>query len=157
MSMRTLSSRTLVACLGLALLAGCSGARSFTRGTPLPIPEAFACASNQLEQLGYAIVLADTVGGMLQGHREITGIRETARRGAAAATEMITVGLAGGKRTRYDELTVFVYTRRYPQGPTIETTAGMLITADDLREQSSPTDAARGDARRLMDRCAPWS
>jgi hypothetical protein len=32
----------------------------------------------------------------------------------------------------------------------------MLITADDLREQSSPTDAARGDARRLMDRCAPW-
>jgi hypothetical protein len=154
--MRILSARLLAASLALVLLAGCSGARSFTRGTPFPLPEAFACASRQLEEMGYEIVLADTLGGMLQGHREITGIRETARRGAAAATEMLTVGLAGGKRTRFDELTVFVYTRRYPQGPTIETTAGMLITADDLREQSSPTDLARGDARRLMDRCAPW-
>ena len=109
-----------------------------------------------MEDLEYDIVLADTVGGLLQGQREITGIREAARRGAAAATELITVGLAGGQRVRYDELTVFVYTRLYPQGNTLEATAGLLtVDEDTVRVRSRPSDDARGDARQLADRCAP--
>jgi hypothetical protein len=109
-----------------------------------------------MEELEYEIVLADPVGGLLQGQREITGIREAARRGAAAATEVVTVGLVGGKRTRYDELTVFVYVRLFPQGNTLETTAGLVILdEDDSRTRSRPSDAARADARTLADMCAP--
>lgn len=116
---------------------------------------AFSCALDQMLALDYEIVLADTIGGLLQGRREITGIREAARRGAAAATELITVGLAGGQRTRFDELTVFVYTRLYPQGNTLETTAGMLIVGDEDRSRRRPSDDARADARSLADRCSP--
>ena len=103
----------------------------------------------------YEVVLADSVGGLLQGRREITGITEAARGAAAAATELITVGLAGGKRTRYDELTVYVYTRLYPLGNTLETTAGLLIVGEEDRTRDSPSDKARSDARALADRCSP--
>src|SRR5690606_36435780 len=99
----------------------------------------------------------DSVGGALQGRREITGIREAARGAAAAATELITIGLAGGKRTRYDELTVWVYTRLYPLGNIVEATAGLLVVGDDARTLGNPSDAARTDARRLADRCSPRS
>jgi hypothetical protein len=141
--------------LTLLAFAGCSAPRSYTRATPYPLRDAFSCALNQLEALEYSVVLADTVGGLLQGRREITGIREAARRGAAVATEVITAGLAGGNRTRYDEITVFVYTRLYPQGNTLEATAGLLVVGDDDRTRGSPSDAARSDARTLADRCAP--
>jgi hypothetical protein len=137
------------------LLGGCAAPGSYTRPTPFPLAGAFVCAHEQMRDLEYEIVLADTVGGLLQGRREITGIRETARRGAAAATEVITAGLAGGRRTRYDELTVFVYTRTFPQGNTLETTSGMLIVGEDDRVRSSPSDAARADARTIADRCSP--
>jgi len=147
--------RKLLALSALILLGACSAPRSYTRSTPLPLAGAFSCALDQLHTLEYDIVLADTVGGLLQGRREITGIREAARRGAAAATEVITVGLAGGKRTRYDELTVFVFTRTFPQGNTLETTAGMLIVGDDDRSRSRPSDAARDEARVVADRCSP--
>jgi hypothetical protein len=140
----------------LLYVGGCAGPRSFSRVTPYPLTDAFACVSRELTEMEYELAIADTVGGLLQGHREITGLREATRRGAAAATEMITVGLAGGRRVRYDELTVFVYMRRYPQGNTIEVTAGMLTVADERSEQGSPTDAARQDARRVLDSCAPW-
>ena len=139
----------------LIALAGCSAPRSYTRPVPYPLRDAFSCALEQLQTLEYSVVLADTVGGLLQGRREITGIREAARRGAAAATEVITAGLAGGKRTRYDELTVFVYTRLYPQGNTLEATAGLLVVGENDRSRDSPSDAAREDARTLADRCAP--
>lgn len=143
----------------LALMAGCTGVRSYSRGTLAPLADAFACSSQQLRTLGYQVELADSIGGLLQGRREITGITETARRGAAAATEVLTGGLAGGKRTRFDELTVFVYMRHYPQGNTVEVTAGMLTVGENGQgqEQSAPTDAAKRDARRLLDACAPWS
>lgn len=122
----------------------------------MPLPDAFECALTQLRALEYDIVLADTIGGLLQGRRELTGIREAARRGAAAATELITAGLAGGKRVRYDELTVFVYTRLYPQGNTLEATAGLLsVTDNQARTRGSPSDEARADARTIADRCAP--
>lgn|SRR5690606_5535740 len=134
----------------------CSAPRSYTRATPMPLPDAFECALTQLRALEYDIVLADTIGGLLQGRRELTGIREAARRGAAAATELITAGLAGGKRVRYDELTVFVYTRLYPQGNTLEATAGLLsVTDNQARTRGSPSDEARADARTIADRCAP--
>ncbi|MEX2584105.1 MAG: hypothetical protein WD766_12565 [Gemmatimonadota bacterium] len=151
--------RPLLPLLSLIVLtAACSAPRSYTRATPLPLPDAFSCALDQLEELDYQVVLADTVGGLLQGQRELTGIREAARRGAAAATELITVGLAGGKRIRYDELTVFVYTRTYPQGNTVETTAGLLTIEDDrAHTRGTPSDAARADARMVADRCAPRS
>ena len=68
---------------------------------------------------------------------------------------MITAGLAGGKRTRYDELTVWVYMRHYPQGNTIEVTAGMLTVTGDSQERSTPSDGARADARKLLNACAP--
>jgi hypothetical protein len=141
--------------LVLIFLAACSSPRTYTRATPFPLRDAFACALAQMESLEYSVVLADTVGGLLQGRREITGIREAARRGAAAATEVITAGLAGGKRIRYDELTVFVFTRNFPQGNTVEATAGLLIVGDDDRTRSRPSDAARDDARAITDRCAP--
>ncbi|MEX2570157.1 MAG: hypothetical protein WD737_02560 [Gemmatimonadota bacterium] len=135
--------------------AACSAPRTYTRSTPLPLPDAFACALGQLEELEYEIVLADTVGGLLQGRRELTGIREAARRGAAAATEVITAGLAGGNRVRYDELTVFIYTRMYPQGNTVEATAGLLTVVDDAsRTRGDPSDDARNDARVIAERCA---
>jgi len=122
----------------------------------MPLPDAFECALTQLRALEYDIVLADTIGGLLQGRRELPGIREAARRGAAAATELITAGLAGGKRVRYDELTVFVYTRLYPQGNTLEATAGLLsVTDNQARTRGSPSDEARADARTIADRCAP--
>lgn len=136
------------------LLGACAAPRSFTRPTPYALGDAFDCALQQMQQLEYDVVLADTVGGLLQGRREITGIRETARRGAAAATEILTAGLAGGPRARYDELTVFVYTRVYPQGNTLEATAGMLLVGDEDRARADPSDAARGDARTIADRCA---
>ena len=149
--------RPLLSLLALLLVgAACSAPRSYTRATPLPLPDAFACALMQMEELEYEVVLADTVGGLLQGQRELTGITEAARRGAAAATELITAGLAGGKRVRYDELSVFVYTRLYPQGNTLEATAGLLtIEGDDARTRGRPSDEARGDARVIADRCAP--
>lgn len=139
----------------MIVFAGCSKPGSYTRPTPLPLRGAFACALEQLESLEYSVVLADTIGGLLQGRREITGIREAARRGAAVATEVITAGLAGGSRTRYDELTVFVYTRVYPQGNTLEVTASLLVVGDEDRTRGSPSDGAKGDARVLADQCAP--
>jgi hypothetical protein len=152
--MHSMSIRSLALVLLIAI-AGCHPPRSYTRPTPYPLRDAFSCALAQLGELEYDVVLADTIGGMLQGRREITGLAETARRGAAAATEVITVGLAGGARTRYDELTVIVYTQLYPLGNTLEATAGMLVVGENDRTRGSPSDGARGDARRLADRCAP--
>lgn len=141
------------------LLSGCTGVRSYSRSTLAPLTDAFTCSEQQLRAMDYEIELADSIGGLLQGRREITGLTESARRGAAAATEVLTAGLAGGKRTRFDELTVFVYMRHYPQGNTIEVTAGMLtvVEGESEQEQSAPTDAAKRDARSLLDVCAPWS
>jgi hypothetical protein len=147
--------RSLLVIVGLALLASCAAPHTYTRATPYPLGDAFTCALDQMRGMEYEIVLADTIGGLLQGRREITGIREAARGAAAAATELITIGLAGGKRTRYDELTVFVYTRLYPLGNTVETKAGLLIVGEDDRTLGNPSDAARADARRLADRCSP--
>lgn len=107
--------------------------------------------------MGYSLALVDSVGGLIQGQREITGIRESARRGAAAAAEVITAGLAGGKQTRYDEITVFVFMRHYPQGNTIEATAGLLTVSEGDRVQSKPTDEARTDARELVLACGRWT
>lgn len=148
--------RRLLPVICLASFGACSGPVSYTRPTLAPLPDAFACSQNQLRDLGYETELVDSVGGLLQGHREITGIREAARRGASAATEVITVGLAGGKLTRFDELTVFVYKRQYPHGNTVEVTAGMLTVTDEAREQGSPTDAAKRDAKTVLSRCADW-
>ncbi len=147
--------RLLTVSLLALLVAGCNAPGSYTRPTPYPLRDAFSCALSQLQEMDYTIVLADTVGGLLQGRREITGIGETARRGAAAATELITAGLAGGRRTRYDELTIFVYTRLYPQGNTLEATASLLAVGEEDRTRNSPSDAARSDARAVADRCAP--
>lgn len=139
----------------LLFVAGCSGVRSFTRTTPMPLSHSYLCAVDAMERLGYTVELQDSVGLLVQGRREITGLVETARRGAAAATDLITVGLAGGKRTRYDELTVFVYTRPYPQGNTVEATAGMLVITEETLERTSPTDLAKREARALLTACAP--
>jgi hypothetical protein len=149
--------RALLLIVGLVLLGACAAPHTYVRATPYPLGDAFACALEQMRGMEYEIVLADTIGGLLQGRREITGIREAARGAAAAATELITIGLAGGKRTRYDELTVFVYTRLYPLGNTLETKAGLLIVGDEDRTLGNPSDAARTDARALADRCSPRS
>lgn len=146
--------RRLLILLVLPPLVACAGPRAYSRATLSPLPDAFSCAQRELEAMGYTAVLTDSIGGLLQGHREISGIREAARRGASAATEVITVGLAGGKLNRYDELTVFVYTRQYPHGNTVEVTAGMLTVTDGEHEQGSPSDAAKRDARQLLSRCA---
>jgi len=147
--------RRLGLLLSIGLLAGCTGVRSYTRTTPVPLSQSYGCAIDALQRLGYNVELQDSLGMLIQGRREITGIVETARRGAAAATDLLTVGLAGGKRTRYDELTIFVYTRPYPQGNTVEAKAGMLTVASETLERTSPTDAARRDARALLTACAP--
>lgn len=147
--------RTLLPLCVLALLTGCAGVRSYARGTPAPLPAAYQCAARELVARGYELELQDSVGGLVQGRREITGLVETARRGAAVGVELLTVGLAGGKRTRFDELTVFVYTRRYPLGNTVEATAGMLTVNGEAEERSSPTDEAKADARSLLNTCAP--
>ena len=120
-----------------------------------PLSDAYTCAVYQLQEMGYSLELEDPVGGLVQGRREITGFVETTRRGAARVTEVITIGIAGGNRTRFDELTISIYRRQYPQGNTIEATSGMLTTAGEAEERSSPTDQARGDARRLIEACAP--
>lgn len=146
--------RRLPLLLLLGLLAACAGLRSYSRGSAASMRDLLTCALQELERSGYEPVLVDSVGGLLQGHREITGIRESARRGAAAATGVITGGLAGGPLTRYDELTVFVYQRHYPRGTAIEATAGLLTVTDGNQEQGSPTDAAKRDARRLVTTCA---
>ena len=140
----------------LAALAGCSGPRTFTRGTLAPLPDAFACASEQLVELGYRLELVDSIGGLLQGHREITGLREAARKGASAATEVITGGLAGGSLERFDEVTVLFYTSHYPAGNTIEATATLLTLTENSREQGAPTDAAKRDARAVINTCGGW-
>lgn len=150
-------TRLLLLVVLLGSLTACAGPRAYSRSTRSALSDAVACASDQLESMGYTLVLADTIGGLLQGHREITGLRESARRGASAATEVITAGLAGGKLTRYDELTVSVYMRQYPQGNTIETTAGMLTVTGQAQEQGAPTDAAKRDARALLQACATRS
>ena len=145
--------------LGILLLvvfiSGCTGVRSYTRSTPSPLGEAYDCAVDVLQRLEYKVELQDSVGMLVQGRREITGLVETARRGAAAATDLITVGLAGGKRTRFDELTVVIYTRPYPQGNTIEATAGMLVVGEETLERTSPTDLAKREARAVLTTCAP--
>lgn len=153
----TIRMRTLLYLLSAATFVACSAPRSYTRATPFPLRDAFTCALAQMQTMEYEVVLADTVGGLVQGRREITGIREAARRGAAAATEVITVGLTSGPRTRYDELTVFVYTRPYPQGNTVESTAGLLVVGDADRARGSPSDAARAEARAIAERCSARS
>jgi hypothetical protein len=147
--------RRLGLLLGIGLIAGCTGVRSYTRTTVVPLSNSYGCAVDVLQRLGYTVELQDSVGLLVQGRREITGLVETARRGAAAATDLITVGLAGGKRTRFDELTVFVYTRPYPQGNTVEATAGMLTVGEETLERTSPTDLAKREARALLTACAP--
>ena len=148
--------RPFVPLVAILFAGACSAPRSYTRPTPQPLPAVFDCARDQMLAMDYEIVLADAVGGLLQGQREITGITEAARRGAAVATDILTAGLAGGNRTRYDEITVFLYTRRYPQGNTLQATAGLLtVEDDDQRVRSRPSDAAREDARQLADACAP--
>jgi hypothetical protein len=131
--------------------------RSYSRGTIAPLSSAYSCAAQQLKAMGYTLELQDSVGGLVQGRREITGIVETARKGAAVATEVLTAGLAGGKRTRYDELTVSAYQRHYPQGNTLEVTAGMLVTAGGKQERTSPTDDAKREAKKILAACAPRS
>lgn len=147
--------RRLGLLLCIVTVAGCTGVRSYTRTTPVPLSNSYGCAVDVLQRLGYNVELQDSVGLLVQGRREITGLVESARRGAAAATDLITVGLAGGKRTRYDELTVFVYTRPYPQGNTVEATAGMLTVGEETLERTSPTDLAKREARALLTACAP--
>lgn len=129
--------------------------RTYARTTLAPLSDAYTCAAYQLEELGYTLELEDPVGGLVQGRRMITGLVETARKGAAKATEVITVGLAGGSRTRFDELTISVYRRHYPQGNTIEATAGMFTVVGDTQERTAPTDEAQADVRRLLEACAP--
>jgi hypothetical protein len=146
--------RLALLCL-LPVAVGCTGTRTYARGTLAPLSDVYACAVHQLGQLGYELALQDSVGGLAQGRRQITGLVETARRGAARATRVITGGLAGGSRDRYDELTISVYRRRYPQGNTIEATAGMLVVAGETDEREEPTDQAIADARTLIDACAP--
>ena len=147
--------RRIIPILLVMLFAGCAGVRSFTRTTPMPLSHSYHCSVDVLERLGYTVELQDSVGMLVQGRREITGLVESARRGAAAATDLITVGLAGGRRTRYDELTVFIYTRPYPQGNTVEATAGMLVLGEETLERTSPTDLAKREARALLTACAP--
>jgi hypothetical protein len=139
----------------LILLAGCGGSRTFTRTTLAPLSDAYSCAVYQLKDLGYTVELDDPVGGVAQGRREITGFVESARRGAARAARAVTLGVAGGNRTRFDELTISVYRRRYPGANTLEATAGMLTVAGESEERTTPTDQASGDARKLIDACAP--
>jgi hypothetical protein len=140
--------------ISLLLLAACGGVRSYTRPTVGPLPDAYACAVRKLQEMGYTLTLQDSVGGLVQGRREITGIVEAARRGAAKATEVVTVGLAGGSRKRYDELTIFVYLRQYPQGNTVESTAGLLTVSGQTEDRGAPTDDAKRDAKRLLSACA---
>jgi hypothetical protein len=146
---------TLAVLAVLVLSAACSPARTYSRSTLAPLADAYACAAFQLGELGYSVELEDPVGGLLQARREITGIVETARRGAARATQLITLGVAGGGGTRFDELTISVHRRQYPQGNTIQATAGMLTVAGEVSERARPTDGARADARALIDACAP--
>jgi hypothetical protein len=47
------------------LLAACSAPRTYTRATPYPLPDAFACAEEQLRDMDYTIVLADTAQALL--------------------------------------------------------------------------------------------
>lgn len=108
-----------------------------------------------MKELGYTLELDDPVGRVAQGRREITGFVERVRRGAARAGGAVTRGIAGGSRTRYDELTISVYRRRYPQPNTLEVTAGMLTVSGESEERTTPTDQANADARRLIDACAP--
>jgi hypothetical protein len=146
--------RSLLSLLVLVSLAGCGGFRTYTRATLAPLGDAFSCAAYQLERMGYTLELSDSVGGVVQARREITGLTEAARRGAAVATEVLTVGLAGGKRTRFDQLTVLVYSRSFPESNAIDVTAGMLTITDGAYEQSPPTTDARRDARRLATSCS---
>lgn len=146
--------RSLLSLLLLLTLAACGGFTTYTRGSLAPLEDLFACATQRLEEMGYTLTLSDSVGGVVQGQREITGLTETARRGAAAATEVITIGLAGGKRTRFDQITVTVYWRMYPAGNAIDATAGLLTVTGEEQEQSPPTRTARGDARRLAGTCS---
>ena len=139
----------------MTLLASCSVTRSYSLATLARPSYAYTCAVYQLQEMRYTLELQDPVGGVVQARREITGFVETARRGAARATEVITLGVAGGSRTRYDELTVAVYKEQYPQGNTSQATAGMLTVAGEVQERSKPTDAAKTDARNLIDACAP--
>lgn len=149
------SMRRPIPLLLLASAAACAGPRAFSRSTVLPLPDVFACAHDQLERRDYELVLVDSVGGLLQGHREVTGIREAARRGAAAATGVITGGLAGGSFRRYEELTVFLRTRRYPETNMVEATAGLLTITEDAPKREGATDAGKRDARELVEACAP--
>lgn len=137
------------------LVAGCAGTRTFTRPTLAPLADAYSCGVNQLKELGYTLELNDSVGRVAQGRREITGFVETARRGAASVAGKVTLGVAGGSRTRFDELTISVYRRRYPQPNTLEATAGMLTVTGQSEERATPTDQAKSDARKLIDACAP--
>ena len=73
--------RILLVVAGLLLLGACAAPRTYIRETPYPLVDAFACALEQMRSMDYQIVLADSVGGALQGRREITGIREAARGG----------------------------------------------------------------------------
>ena len=139
----------------LFLVAGCGGSRTFARPTLAPLSDAYSCGVNQLKELGYSLELDDPVGRVAQGRREIRGFVERVRRGAAKAGGAVTLGVAGGSRTRYDELTISVYRRRYPQPNTLEATAGMLTVAGESEERTTPTDQATADARRLIDACAP--
>src|SRR5690348_3762717 len=74
----------------LFLLAGCNGPRTYLRSTLAPLSDAYSCGLNQLKELGYAVELDDPVGAVAQGRREITGLVETARGGAARAIGAVT-------------------------------------------------------------------
>ena len=147
--------RSLAPLCLLLLLAGCGGSRTYARATLAPLSDAYSCALNELRELKYSVELEDPVGGVAQGRREITGFVEAARGAAARAARAVTLGVAGGSRTRYDEITISVYRRRYPGANTLEVTAGMLTISGEKEERTTPTDEARGDARRLIDACAP--
>jgi hypothetical protein len=146
--------RSLLSLLLLISVVGCGGFRTYTRATLAPLGNAFSCAASELERMDYVVELRDSVGGVVQAQREIKGLTESARRGAAAATEVITAGLAGGKRVRFDQITVLVYSRPFPDGNAIDVTAGMLTITDGEYEQSPPTSTARRDARRLAGACS---
>lgn len=137
------------------LTAGCGVTRTYSRNTLAPLSDLYTCAVFQLQEMGYTLGLQDPVSGIVRGRREITGFVETARRGAARAGQVITLGVAGGPGIRNDEITVAVYRKQYPQGNTIEATAGMVVVTGDAEERAKPTDEARADAVDLTQNCAP--
>ena len=125
------------------LVAGCSiGPVSFQGPVPPTIPDAYACAVQQLNVLGYTIQAGDRSAGFVRASKQTSGL----------GTALLTGG------TYHDVLTASVFENSATGEAVLRVTVAQVEERavglfGGNQRQIKPSDAGRADAHELLAAC----